>query len=342
MNSKKIKIIKNFFSKSFTDEELKNLFLWFNSKKGYKEIIDSLDKNWESFEYNDTQMSMDSSKMLRKIKNGIQSEKTIQLKNNFTKFLHYASLIAIIIGFTAIIIYIFNNKPSKKSYSDFYTSIITESGQRSKVVLPDSSIVWLNSSTTLSYNYSFKDKRIIFLNGQAFFQVTRNENRPFLVQCGDIKIKVLGTKFDVNGYPENDKISVVLESGSVLLSQGQGTLNYKLTPGEEADYDICKKDISIHDTDVKKYTSWKDGKLIFRNDPMKLVLKKLERWYNIKIEVKDSEVYNTIFTGTINNESYQQIFKLIEYSCSVNCDIQTNLNSEEIPKIIISNKSNMN
>ena len=159
------------------------------------------------------------------------------------------------------------------------------------------------------------------------------------MQCGDIGVKVLGTKFDVNGYPENGEISVVLESGSILLTHKQYTLDYVLSPGEQADYNIKENEIKVHDTDVEKYTSWKDGILIFRNDPMELVINKLERWYNIDIVVKDPNVYNSIFTGTVINESYQQIFKLIEYSCPVRCEVVENMNPKQIPKIIISKKN---
>ena len=336
MNLGKMETIKRFLSKSDNVDDLKNLFLWFNSEKGHTEINDSLEKKWRSFEYDDTSLHVDSAKILLNIKNEIRHKKTVQLKNNFTRLLPYAAIIFVIIGF--VVILSSHNKLKKQSNSNLYASVMTENGQRSKVVLPDSSIVWLNSGTTLSYNYSAEDTRSIILNGEGFFQVTRNVNKPFVVQCGDIKVKVLGTKFDVSAYPDNDKISVVLESGSVLLNHNQCTLNYKLKPGEQADYDKKAKEINIHSADVEKDTSWKDGKLIFRNDPMKLVIKQLERWYNIQVEVKDPEVYNSIFTGTVINEGYQQIFKLIEYSCPVHCEIVNNLNPEEIPKIIITKR----
>ena len=333
MNLRKTETIRRFFSKSYSDDDLKNLFLWSNSEKGHCEITETLDKNWKSFEYDNTRVNVDSAKMLMNIKNGIRRNKTVQIKNNFTRLLPYAAVIAVIIGF--VVIFTSNNRFVKQLYSNQYTSIITENGQRSKVVLPDSSIVWLNSGTTLSYNYSSEDTRSVILNGQGFFQVTRNENKPFVVQCGEIRVKVLGTKFDVNAYPGNEKISVVLESGSVLLDHSRCELNYELKPGEQADYDINAGEIKIHNTDIEKYTSWKDGKLIFRNDPMRLVVEKLERWYNIEIDVKDTEVYNSIFTATVINEGYPQIFRLIEYSCPVHCEIVNNLHPEDIPKIII-------
>ena len=336
MSQRKIETIRRFFSKSYNNNDLKNLFLWHNSEKGISEITDSIDESWRSFKYDESRINVDSAKMLMTIKNGIRHNKTIRIKNNFKKLLPYAAVITLIIGFVAV--FSSRNVYQEQPDVNLFASVITENGQRSKVILPDSSIVWLNSGTTLSYNYSLEDKRSVILHGQGFFQVSRNEQRPFVVQCGEIRVNVLGTRFDVNAYPENDKISVVLESGKVELNHSQHTLNYKLIPGEKADYDIEKKQLSVENIDVEKYTSWKDGKLIFKNDPMKLVLEELERWYNIKIEVKDQEVYNSIFTGTVNNEGYPQIFKLIEYSCPVHYELVNNLNPEEIPKIIITKK----
>ena len=250
------------------------------------------------------------------------------------KRLPYAAVLFVLIALT-IVINSYNRQVSDTDKND-YTLVITENGQRSRVVLPDSSIVWLNSGTTLSYNYNSGNSRLVKLKGQGFFEITRDENRPFVVQSGDLQVEVLGTRFDVNAYPENEAISVVLESGSVVLSHNQLTLDCVLEPGEQADYAVKSNEMSVHQADIEKLTSWKDGKLIFKNDPMKLVFEKLERWYNIDIEVLDEEVYSSIFTGTvINNEDYSQIFKLIEFSCPLQCRVVDGANAGEIPKVII-------
>ncbi len=335
MSQLKIEVIRKFFIKSEGNDDLKKLFLWFNSEKGHKEISNELEQHWKSFE-SGLPGNIDSAKMLRVIKDGIWRNKSTNIKNNVIRLFPYAAAVALIIGFVAI--FSVRNNLTKASDDYLYASVITGNGQRSKVVLPDSSIVWLNSGTTLSYNYSLGDKRSVKLSGQAFFQIARDEDRPLVVQCGEIMVKVLGTRFDVSAYPDDEIINVVLESGSVELDHNRYSLNYRLKPGEKADYDVKGRNINILDVDVHKFTSWKDGKLIFRNDPMDYVIEKLERWYNIDIEVKDKEVYSSIFTGTVANEAYPQIFKLIGYSCPVHCEIVHNANHEEIPKIIISKK----
>ncbi len=163
---------------------------------------------------------------------------------------------------------------------------------------------------------------------------------PLVVHCNDLKVKVLGTKFDVQAYPETRHVRIVLESGSVrLLREGIETFNYNLVPGELAEVDTEKNKIVIQKTDVEKYTSWRNGVLIFKNDPMKLVIEKLERWYNIKIEVADPEVYRSIFTGKIRNENFEQILRLIEYSCPVKCEIKDTNEAGTVPRILLSKKT---
>lgn len=329
-----IATIRKFFSHSYEEKDVENLFFWFNSEKGRDEISRSLDNGWDSFDYEPAQVEIDSDKLLRNIRIGIQKQKNKHRRIKLMKRLPYAAVLFVLITLT-IVINSYNRRLFQADKNE-YTLVITENGQRSKVVLPDSSIVWLNSGTTLSYNYNSGNSRLVKLKGQGFFEITRDESRPFVVQSGDLQVEVLGTRFDVNAYPGNEEISVVLESGSVLLSHSQLSLDCVLEPGEQADYDVASNKVSVHQADIEKLTSWKDGKLIFKNDPMKLVFEKLERWYNIDIEVLDEEVYSSIFTGTvINNEDYSQIFKLIEFSCPLQCRVVNGVNAGEIPKVII-------
>ena len=208
------------------------------------------------------------------------------------------------------------------------------------VVLPDSSTVWLNSGTTLTYRDNLSEnKREVILNGQAFFDVAENEDSPFTVQSGDFVVSVTGTSFDVNAYPESGVVSVALESGKVeLMHRRILTFNYTMLPEEVACYNLSKNSMNVTSTDIKRYSSWKDGLLIFRNEPIKTVFDKLTRWFNIDIEVLDNRVYESIFTGTIQYESYEQIFRLIEYSCPLKCRINHNSATDMLPIIFIDKK----
>jgi len=218
-----------------------------------------------------------------------------------------------------------------------YTTVSTMLGQNSKIILPDSSVVWLNSGTTISYDAGFSLRnREIKLQGQAFFEVKRNENIPLYVDCQGIQVKVLGTRFDVSAYPGDPKIDVVLESGSVELGgDACKSFHHVLKPGEKAEFNLKTEDFSIRPVRVYKYTSWKDGVLIFENTPMDEVLEKLERWYNIRIEVKNPSVYKLLFNATIINESVDEIFDLIRYTCAVHYKIIPSKDPEVPVKVIL-------
>jgi ferric-dicitrate binding protein FerR (iron transport regulator) len=330
------------FSENSSNADMENLFLRFNSEKGHDEIDKLLQNKWASFSFeSECKIEVDSKKIFNNIKKRIVSPKQNAVKQWFIKLLPYAAILIVGILTTWFILSEKNSGtkipgPVKNSY----TSVITENGQRTKVVLPDSSIVWLNSGTTLSYPDDFLSNcRKVIVSGQAFFQVAHKNNFPFEVQTNGLSLKVLGTKFDVNAYPELGEIAVVLETGKVeLYHRNYESFRYTMKPGELATFSSIDSSMHISNVDPKIYSSWKDGKLIFRNTPMRTVIEKLERWYNINVEVKDIEVYNSIFNGTIKNESYEEIFRLIEIACPIKCRFVHNYEKEAKPEIIISKK----
>ena len=324
-----------FFSGSFSEDDLRYLFRCFNSEQGHSEINKLLEDRWNSFLQGDPP-EIDADKLLRNINRKIRNNQSAKRRQRTLRFLPYAALVVILMGAAFFFVYqkgVFSGSP----FFTGQTTIMTENGQRTKIVLPDSSVAWLNSGTILSYNNQYaQDNRKVILDGQAFFQVETNTDIPFTVQCNELIVAVRGTRFDVNSYPETEMISVVLETGVVELKHRNiSSFHYIMQPGEKASFDLNKKELSISHPNLETYSSWKDGLLVFRNESMKTVVEKLARWYNVDIEVTDDIIYQSIFTGTIQSESYEQIFRLIEFSCPVECRIIHNSDTEEIPRIIM-------
>ncbi len=321
-------------------EEKKKVVAEIHARKENKEIFKKVKISWAFLSSTRKLNNYEIENAYLKFQEKISGKKRRQIPTIKIVF-KYAAIIVFLISLTTIYYtnkQQFNRTDTKKKLS--YISFITENGQRSKVVLPDSSIVWLNSGTTLSYPSNFSEQhRKVSLNGQAFFQIYHKENSPFSVHANGLIVNVLGTKFDVNAYPENDKIAVMLESGKIELAhEGLESFSYTMQPGEKATYNIANKALTLNYADASIYSSWKDGKLIFRNESMKNVVEKLKRWYNINIDITDEEVYNSIFSGTIQNESYEEIFRYIEIVCDVNCKLIHNYEEEAKPEIIISKK----
>jgi ferric-dicitrate binding protein FerR (iron transport regulator) len=251
-------------------------------------------------------------------------------------FIKYAAIFILLIGFPFLFYLTKQHKEPLLATEIRITSVVAENGQISKVILPDSSIVWLNSGTTLSYNsgYSFNN-RDLALEGQAYLNVKKDQKKPLVVSCKDLQVKVLGTKFDVSAYPGDDKIKVVLETGKVeLLQAGNNAFKYELKPGEMAQYDTRGKKAVISEVETNYYTNWKEGYLIFQDTPMKEVIEKLERKFNVKIIVKSSEIYKSIFNANFKDENLKEILDYIEYSCPIQYKIVENKNTNPDKSII--------
>ncbi len=208
--------------------------------------------------------------------------------------------------------------------SSGFSEMVAPRGARIRFTLPDGSRGWLNSESTLRYPLTFKGKkrREVVLNGEGYFEVTRNEHKPFIVKAGKMQVKVLGTKFDVNAYPDDDVVEVTLLSGKVeMLGPMGGNQVASLTSlksGEQvrirkADYRFQKSKVE----DAACYTAWKDGKMIFRNDPMDQVVKKLGRWYNVEFYLQEKSLNDYLYHATFQYESLDEVLKLIKLTSPV-------------------------
>ena len=232
-------------------------------------------------------------------------------------FIKYAAVLVLFFGVLSLMFYIKNQLTNEAELK--YTSVVAKYKQLSQVILPDSSIVWLNSGTTLTYNNNYSiNNRDLSIKGEAYFEVKKNKKVPLVVNCNELKVKVLGTKFNVCAYPDNDDISVVLESGKVeLLDSKNRSFNCELRPGEMAQYNPVLKSIEVKKANVNDYTVWKDGVLVFKDTPMEEVFKRLERKFNVDIVVENPAIYDPAFNATFKNENLVEVLDYIQYSCHV-------------------------
>jgi len=194
-----------------------------------------------------------------------------------------------------------------------YTTVAADYGQISKVVLPDSSEVWVNSGSTIKYNNQFSNtNRDIELIGEAFFKVKHNAEVPLIVSSSVLNVKVLGTEFSVSAYPEETNIQVVLEKGKVeLTSNSDSQFRQEMKPGELASFNIKQKKLSVDPVNTNLYTSWKDGLINIYNLPLSELVLRLEKRYNQKFLVDDA-IKNLPYTFTIRNEELSSILSLME------------------------------
>lgn len=244
-------------------------------------------------------------------------------KTTFIKIKHllpYAAVLAIGLMVSWIVFY---KNANTKLTNPQYTSVVADHGQISKVVLPDSTIIWLNSGSTLKYNSNYSvDNRNLDLTGQAYLDVKTNINLPLIVSCKDINIRVLGTQFDVCSYPNDDQVSVKLDEGSIELFHAENTSKKtRLKLGDLAVYNLTNNEIGISNNQKPYYSEWRNGMLTFVNTEMKYVIKELERKFDIEVIVMDSDILNSKLNGRFKNTSLEQIAAFIELACQIDATI---------------------
>lgn len=196
--------------------------------------------------------------------------------------------------------------------------IIIPYGKRSQITLADGTKIWLNAGSTLSYPIHFsKNKREVYLLGEAFFEVTSDSSNPFYVITNDMRIRVTGTHFNVTSYQNDAFTQAVLVEGKIETSSNRMFgRSIELSPGERIVYDKEEKTLQKDKVDTALYSSWVDGYLIIDNEPVELIFKKLERYYNKKIVVNNLSS-KPRFTGKLNlTDDLEKVLRNIAFSGS--------------------------
>ena len=192
-----------------------------------------------------------------------------------------------------------------------YHTLKVPYGKRFNIILSDRTKVFLNSGSTLKYPIKFlpNQKREVFLEGEAFFDVTENKNELLVVNSNAIKVEVYGTKFNVRNYSEDFNCDIVLVRGSVGINNSEVSELTMLKPGFKGTVDKENFNTTILKVNTKIYTSWIDGEVIFRNETFSQILKKLERLYNVTIINNKNESLDELFNAAINveNENIEQV-----------------------------------
>lgn len=205
-----------------------------------------------------------------------------------------------------------------KQYS--IQKITSPPGIRSQVILPDGSNVWLNASSTIRFSVPFNNEtRNVDLLGEAFFEVKKNPENPFIVHSGNVKVKVLGTRFNCKAFDEDSTIEVTLEEGKIALNiQSKTETNeVEMKPGDHAIVSKGRDVATIKSENICKYVAWHKGKLVFDNTPMTEVAQMISRWYGVNVIVKDPEIINYRFTTTFENEPLFEVIELLKLSSPI-------------------------
>lgn len=181
--------------------------------------------------------------------------------------------------------------------------VVVPYGQRQRVLLSDGTLVQLNAGSKLAFPASFTGKtREVFLKGEGFFEVSKNAQMPFIVRTNQIDIKVLGTTFNISAYAEEQFVTTVLLEGKVNIEEKDKLFTnekFTLTPGQACFYSIADKHSNIKEVNVNDYVLWKDGLYKFEDMPLREVVNRVRRYYNMSIQISDEHLANTLVSGKL-------------------------------------------
>jgi len=213
--------------------------------------------------------------------------------------------------------YTYRNWSSTSTPALAFKKIENLKGQRTRVVLPDQSVAYLNASSTLSFPESFSEsERLVELTGEAFFEVVKNPEKPFVVKTGNLRTMVLGTSFNVRSFDEEHAIEVSLVTGKVRVvppHQGTAGADLELYPGQQLTYHKREGTFDKGSFNVLAVTGWKDGVLVFDNTDFAGFIEKLEQWYDVEIKVAGNPSQEWRVNGHFDNESLEEVLIGIQF-----------------------------
>ncbi|MBN1181660.1 MAG: FecR family protein [Bacteroidales bacterium] len=357
MNSIYELMIIGFLQGELTDIEKNELFNWVGSDRKNTELFTSLYETWVISGAENGTRNADADTRWNEIQKYIQKrpeDKLISISSRkiFPIIRTAASwLIIFVLGGTFM--YLISNKTIIQVSKPIVVSIPL--GSKGNILLPDGTKVWINAGTEIIYKQNYGTKtRTISLAGEAYFDVANDEAHPFIVNTGDLKIKALGTKFNVKAYPEENTVLTTLEEGKIdvqIVKPNGKIQSIVILPGQNIAYQKSGKDLSsagelkkddkdtlivanstitdiihselevVDDIKTKLYTSWKDDEWIIEREPLGEFAAQLERRYNVKIIFKNEALKAYNFTGTIRNESIEQILRALQFTAPLDFEI---------------------
>lgn len=197
--------------------------------------------------------------------------------------------------------------------------LATENGQKTTIVLSDGTKVSLNSGTTLTYPETFGENvREVELDGEAFFQVERDEARPFTIISGELSTQVLGTSFNINTHGTS-VIKVGVVTGKVKV--GNGDEEVMLTPGLESAYKLESRSFLVNKVDVSEINSWMDDRIVFRNLSLDQAFDQLERWYDVEFIYDTEELINCKINGDFNDQRLRSVLQTLGFIYGIQYEI---------------------
>jgi ferric-dicitrate binding protein FerR (iron transport regulator) len=313
-------VIGKKFAGEISEEENKGLTEWIEESTANKQVYLQLEELWnhKQDQTNNSQAIAAYDKLINRIKFAevVQTQSRVQrISSHVNQLVKYAAILIFALTFGYLSYYYFTEESSKNESC----MISVPKANKSEIILPDGSKIWLNNNSKLIYPKKFNGhERKVELVGEAYFEIKKNYKVPFIVKTSDVSIKVLGTKFNVSAYPNDKFIETTLISGKVTVNSNENPeIENTLNPGESLTFDKISNKATIARVDTKFYTYWMKGEFSFKDEKFETLAKKIERIYNVEITIEDPKIKEKTYTGNFKvDDNIYTILEIFKRSTS--------------------------
>lgn len=307
-------IILRFLEGNASESDVAILFDWLKGSKENQQYFDEVNTTYQASVTLNRFTPQKTDDAWTRLSKDIETEKVVRRMPRPAAF-RYRSLLKIAASVSLIAVsgfLIFKLLPKETVQQG--TIVRTATGNNTRILLPDSSVVWLNSSSTLEYPPAFgSESRNVVLKGEAFFDV-RKGDKPFIVKTDNILVHVKGTKFNVQAYKSDQTVKTTLQEGKVELQVSGEDKVYTMQPGDQVVLDTKARKVTLHKVDPSDFSAWKEERLVFENVMLGSIVSKLENRFGVAIELDSMVARRERLTMTIERESLHEVLDLIQLS----------------------------
>lgn len=289
-------LIATYFTEGLDEKNMESLNLWIGQSPEHKRYFQNIQEIWFASAYSGKAKNYDSEKAYNRflLKTGVLHSKR---EKSFYRIILYGAAAVIFILLTAYTAYWQGTETVKNQFAEMI--IEAPAGSRTKMYLPDGSLVWLNALSKVSYSQGFGvNNRMLHLIGEGYFEVSPNERLPFQVRTGELYTDVIGTKFNFRNYPDEEEATVCLMEGKVLVRNIMKEDDQLfLSPDQKVFLNKKNGEMRVKKVKTQHAIQWTNGHLFFDEELLVDIAKELERSYNVKITLKDKSLESLRFYG---------------------------------------------
>lgn len=311
-------IIQKYFNNSYSDRVIKEFTFWIKEPADYAEKHTSIKQIWEELDNLDIRADESDEHSFNRLMSAIRTSESVPRKQRipFRKRLFRVAAVFMLPVISAGVTYYIMQVPVTAIRNEAeLVECIVPAGEIRTITLPDSSVIKVNSGSILIYPRQFTDRRSIYLNGEAYFTVARNESKPFVVKTTDMDVEVLGTVFNVSSYADSEKPSATLESGEVNIRfKDTAKESVTLLPNEQVTYNRTSGLVEKNSVKVENAIAWTEGNLIIQNMTIEEVIEVIKRKYAVKIYLNSANYGKERITVKVTyGETLTEFMEVLQY-----------------------------